>query len=30
MAGMRSALEAGTFADFRREFVGGYRPHKQD
>ena len=30
MAEMRSALEAGTFAAFRREFVGGYRPHQQD
>jgi queuine tRNA-ribosyltransferase len=28
MARVRAALEAGTFADFRREFVGGYRPHK--
>ena len=28
MAKVRSALETGTFADFRREFVGGYKPHK--
>lgn len=25
----REALEAGQFADFRREFVGGYRPHAE-
>jgi queuine tRNA-ribosyltransferase len=29
MAKVRAALEAGTFADFRREFVGGYKPYKQ-
>lgn len=27
MAGMRDALQAGTFAAFRREFVETYRPH---
>jgi len=27
MKKIRSALEQGTFAAFRREFVGGYRPH---
>jgi len=27
MARVRAALEDGTFADFRREFVGGYKPH---
>jgi queuine tRNA-ribosyltransferase len=29
MRRVRAALEAGTFADFRREFVGGYRPHAE-
>ena len=29
MARVRGALEAGTFAEFRREFVGSYRPHKE-
>ena len=29
MAKVRAALEAGTFAAFRREFVGGYKPHKE-
>jgi queuine tRNA-ribosyltransferase len=29
MARVRSVLEAGAFAEFRREFVGGYRPHKE-
>ncbi len=28
MAQARQALEAGTFAQFRRAFVGGYRPHQ--
>lgn len=28
MARVRGALEAGTFAEFRRGFVGGYRPHQ--
>lgn len=23
----RGAIEAGTFAEFRREFIGGYKPH---
>ena len=27
MRRVRAALEAGTFADFRRDFVGGYKPH---
>jgi queuine tRNA-ribosyltransferase len=27
MKKVRGALEAGTFAAFRREFVGGYQPH---
>lgn len=27
MRRVRRALEEGTFADFRRRFVGGYRPH---
>ena len=29
MRRVRAALEAGTFADFRREFVGGYKPHAE-
>jgi queuine tRNA-ribosyltransferase len=29
MGRVRAALEAGTFGEFRREFVGGYRPHKE-
>jgi queuine tRNA-ribosyltransferase len=29
MQRVRSALEAGTFADFRRDFVGRYRPHRE-
>jgi len=29
MRRVRAALEAGTFGDFRREFVAGYRPHKE-
>ncbi|MFM8720202.1 MAG: tRNA guanosine(34) transglycosylase Tgt [Chthoniobacterales bacterium] len=29
MRRLRGALEAGTFADFRREFVGGYKPHAE-
>jgi len=28
MAGARAHLDAGTFAEFRREFVGGYRPRE--
>ncbi len=28
MAKMRAALETGTFEEFRRNFVGGYRPHR--
>lgn len=28
MAQMRTALEAGVFAEFRREFVGAYRSHR--
>ncbi len=28
MRRVRDALEAGTFGEFRREFVAGYRPHK--
>jgi queuine tRNA-ribosyltransferase len=28
MAKVRLALEEGTFGDFRREFVRGYRPHR--
>ncbi len=28
MAKVRGALEAGTFDAFRREFVGGYKPHR--
>ena len=28
MARVRAALEAGTFAEFRRDFVGGYQPHR--
>jgi hypothetical protein len=28
MAKMRAALEAGTFHAFRRDFVGGYKPHR--
>ena len=27
MARARAAIEAGTFAQFRRDFVGGYKPH---
>lgn len=27
MGSVRRALEEGAFAEFRREFVGGYRPH---
>jgi len=30
MARVRLALEEGSFADFRREFVGGYKPHASD
>ncbi|MFM8231251.1 MAG: tRNA guanosine(34) transglycosylase Tgt [Chthoniobacterales bacterium] len=29
MRRVRAALEAGTFADFRRTFVGGYKPHAE-
>lgn len=29
MARVREEIEAGTFAEFRRDFVGGYKPHKQ-
>jgi queuine tRNA-ribosyltransferase len=29
MARVRTELEAGTFAAFRSEFVGGYRPHRE-
>jgi queuine tRNA-ribosyltransferase len=29
MAKVRAELEAGTFADFRRKFVGGYKPHRE-
>jgi queuine tRNA-ribosyltransferase len=29
MRRVRAALEAGTFGDFRREFVAGYKPHKE-
>ncbi|MFM8459465.1 MAG: tRNA guanosine(34) transglycosylase Tgt [Chthoniobacterales bacterium] len=29
MRRVRTALEAGTFADFRRTFVGGYKPHAE-
>jgi queuine tRNA-ribosyltransferase len=29
MARVRAELEAGTFADFRRKFVGGYKPHRE-
>ena len=29
MRRVRVALEAGTFGDFRREFVAGYKPHKE-
>ncbi len=28
MEKIRRSLEQGTFGEFRREFVGGYRPHK--
>jgi queuine tRNA-ribosyltransferase len=28
MRRVRDAIEAGTFGDFRREFVGRYEPHK--
>lgn len=28
MGKVRAALEGGCFGEFRREFVGGYRPHK--
>jgi queuine tRNA-ribosyltransferase len=28
MSKMRAALEAGTFDAFRRDFVGGYKPHR--
>lgn len=30
MARVRRALEEGSFAEFRREFVGGYKPHAAD
>jgi queuine tRNA-ribosyltransferase len=30
MARVRRALEEGSFAEFRREFVGGYKPHVSD
>lgn len=29
MAKVRAVLQAGTFAEFRREFVGGYKPHQE-
>ena len=29
MRRVRAALEAGTFGDFRRKFVGGYKPHAE-
>ena len=29
MAKVRAQLEAGTFADFRRKFVGGYKPRRE-
>jgi queuine tRNA-ribosyltransferase len=29
MARVRAELEAGTFADFRRKFVGGYKAHRE-
>ncbi|HYR57901.1 MAG TPA: tRNA guanosine(34) transglycosylase Tgt, partial [Chthoniobacteraceae bacterium] len=29
MARVRAAIEAGTFAAFRREFVANYRPHRE-
>jgi len=29
MARVRTEMEAGTFAAFRSEFVGGYRPHRE-
>jgi queuine tRNA-ribosyltransferase len=29
MQRVRAALEAGTFGNFRREFVAGYKPHKE-
>ena len=29
MAQARAHIEAGTFAEFRREFVGNYRAHNQ-
>jgi queuine tRNA-ribosyltransferase len=29
MAKVRAELEAGTFADFRRKFVGGYKPQRE-
>jgi queuine tRNA-ribosyltransferase len=28
MAKVRASIEGGTFADFRRDFVSGYKPHK--
>ena len=30
MERVRNAIEAGEFADFRRSFVGGYKPHREE